>query len=73
MFRFMTVSLQGLASQLGELRTPQSPEVSSADVQEVEMVLEPHCMHIYSTYNKLQFLKEYIEDAEVSGALRVTS
>ena len=61
----MIASLQGLALQLGKPKAPRSLEVSSADVQEVEMVLEAHCMHIYSTYNKLQLLKEYIEDTEV--------
>lgn len=69
MFQPMT---QGLALQLSEPKIPETVEVSSADVQQVEMVLEPHCMHIFSTYNKLQFLKEYIEDAEVSGALHLT-
>ena len=73
MFQPMTLLLQGLALQLSEPKIRQTAEVSSADVQEVEMVLEPHCMHIYSTYNKSLFLKEYIEDAEVSGALRLAT
>ena len=57
MFQPMTLLLQGLALQLSEPKIRQTAEVSSADVQEVEMVLEPHCMHIYSTYNKSLFLK----------------
>ncbi|DBA73617.1 TPA: hypothetical protein ACH3X1_011259 [Trebouxia sp. C0004] len=28
------------------------------------MLLETYSMHIYNTYNKLQFLKEYIDDTE---------
>ena len=36
------------------------------------MVVKTHCMHIYGIYNKLQFLKECIEDAEASGARRLT-
>ncbi len=30
------------------------------------MLLETYSMHIYNTYNKLQFLKEYVDDTEVA-------
>ncbi len=35
-------------------------------MQKVEMLLETYSMHIYNTYNKLQFLKEYVDDTEVT-------
>ncbi|DBB07272.1 TPA: hypothetical protein ACH3X1_011567, partial [Trebouxia sp. C0004] len=59
----LTAKPQGISS-LEEANLSKHPQVCFADVQKVEMLLETYSMHIYNTYNKLQFLKEYIDDTE---------
>ncbi len=66
-----TASLQVSAYTTGQAMAPSSLQDCHADVQKVEMVLETYSMHIDSTYNKLQFLKEYIDDTEVQSALHL--
>ena len=51
----------------GRLKGPNYPSILkyALHVQKVEMLLETYSLHIYSTYSKLQLLKEYVEDTEV--------
>ena len=64
-YQLLSAALQGILLQIEEAKLPQRSQVCFADVQKVEMLLETYSLHTYSTYNKLQLLKEYVEDTEV--------
>ena len=65
MYQLLSAALQGNLWQIEGAKLPQHSQVCFADVQKVEMLLETYSLHIYSTYSKLQLLKEYVEDTEV--------
>ena len=66
LYQLLSASIQGILLQIEEANLSKHAQVCFADVQKVEMLLETYSMHIYNTYNKLQVLKEYVDDTEVT-------